>query len=76
MKLTSTYRKQQTELLHEKARINKTDNGVNIRQNRHQNDREKFYTLELSRTEVLELIEVSGYKLMPEWMVKVMGWFK
>jgi hypothetical protein len=76
MKITSTYRKKQTELYNENALIAKTENGVELGERRFKNDREKFYAVELSHAEVLQLIKISGYKLMPWWMVKVVGWFK
>lgn len=51
--------------------------GVVLTENLSASDkRRKLLTVELTESEILECVDKLGCKIMPQWMVKIMGWFK
>ena len=56
MKITSTLRGKSTTLTNETSRVKQIEGGFKFDQNRFQNDKEKFYSTELSYDDLAKMV--------------------
>ena len=56
MKITSTLRGNPTDLVNETSRVKQIEDGFKFGQNRFQNDKEKFYSTELSYDDLAKMV--------------------
>lgn len=76
MRIFSTLRKKQTELYNGTARIKLSEHGITLEENRHKDNREKFYAVEISDKDLILMVKVRLKSKVPKIVRKLFSWIR
>ena len=74
MRIFSTLRKKQTELYSGKAQIKLSEHGITLEENRHKDNREKFYAVEISDVDLIVMIKTRLKNKVPKFVLNSFTW--